>query len=196
MNGWILLHKKIWESENFKYQKNKDKMFLVWIWLLTHADENGKVTSGRHQISRDTGIHESSVKRALANIKSNMYQQPTKQIDYKATSEMTTISILNWHKYQRKPTKQATSEIKQSDQQATTYKEIKNKEVKELDTQQLNKLQIQFPDKQVLEEYEKCKDYIASTGKTYKDYEAMFRNWLRRTETKKENKIIITRRSQ
>ena len=52
---------------------------------------------------------------------------------------------------------------------------------KELDTEQLKKLQIQFPTKSVIQEYEKCKDFIASSGKTYKDYEAMFRNWLRRS---------------
>ena len=57
----------------------------------------------------------------------------------------------------------------------------KSKVSKELDAPQLLKLQQLFPTKSVNLEYEKCKDFIASTGKTYKDYEAMFRNWLRRS---------------
>jgi len=65
---------------------------------------------------------------------------------------------------------------------------------RELTTQQLQDLKIKFPNIDVYEEYDKCKDYIASTGKTYKDYLAMFRNWLRRIDIKKEPEIIITRR--
>lgn len=55
--------------------------------------------------------------------------------------------------------------------------QIKNPDVL---THALRNLQKDFPTKEVKKEYEKAKDYILSTGKTYKDYAAFFRNWLRR----------------
>ena len=114
MNGWILLHKKIWLSPNFQC-KNKSKMFLVWIWLLTYCDENGKVTAGRDQIAREIGISSSSVQRAISNLKSKM----TAEAIIKPNSVFTEFHILNWDKYQRNRTGKRTA----SEQQANTYKE-------------------------------------------------------------------------
>ena len=44
---------------------------------------------------------------------------------------------------------------------------------------QLTELQKDFKNKDVKVEYEKWKDYMLSRGKTYKNYSAAFRNWLR-----------------
>jgi len=179
MNGWILLHKKIWQSENFKFHKNKTNILLIWIWLLTHCDENGVVTAGRYQIAEDTGIHPSSVKRALEQIRFQMSDEVTSEV----TNQYTKICILNWQQYQRK----ANSNRLTSDSQVTTNKEerIKNKEeystILEVEDK-LQDLQEKFKTKSVLAEYEQAKDWLASSGKKYKNYLAFFRNWLRRAK--------------
>lgn len=126
MNGWILLHKKLWESENFRPYKNRGTLILVWIWLLTHCNDKGVVTCGRNQIAEDTDIHPSSVKRALEHFRDKMGVEVT----YEATKVYTKITIKNWSKYQRKATKEVTYKRPTSDLQVTTNKEerIKNKE--------------------------------------------------------------------
>lgn len=123
MNGWIKLHRKIWDSQNFKHRKNIPNLITVWVWLLTHADENGVVTFGRNQISRDTCIHPSSVKRVLCYFRDEM----SAEVTYEPTKLFTKITILNWKKYQSKPTNNATNNRPITDQQPTTNK---NKEVR------------------------------------------------------------------
>ena len=61
-------------------------------------------------------------------------------------------------------------------------REVKLREEKGMESvaQNLEELQKQFPKKQVRQEFEKAKDWLASTGKRKKDYNAFFRNWLRR----------------
>ncbi len=127
MNGWILLHKKIWDSPNFKYQRNRSNIFVVWFWLLCHCSDKGVVTCGRDQIAKATGIHPSSVKRVLEYIRDHM-----PEVTYKATKVYTEITICNWEKYQRKATNEVTHKRPISDLQVTTNKEerIKKKEVK------------------------------------------------------------------
>ena len=57
----------------------------------------------------------------------------------------------------------------------------KSKSLKELDIKDIDKLQQDFPTKDVKGELEKAKDWLSSTGKVKKDYLAFFRNWLRRS---------------
>ena len=128
MDGWILLWKKIWKSDNFQC-KNKSKMILVWIWLLTYCDARGKVTAGRDQIAREIGISSSSVQRAINNLKTKMISE----VNIKPNSIFTEFHILNYLKYQRKANKQADSKRTASEQQADTNKELKNKNI-DIDT--------------------------------------------------------------
>ena len=51
-----------------------------------------------------------------------------------------------------------------------------------------NKLAADFPAVPVLAELETLKDYLAASGKKYKDYAAFARNWMRRAEKDNANK--------
>lgn len=123
MNGWIKLHRKIWNSPNFRYRKNLPNLFIVWIWLLTHANEDGVVTFGRNQISQDTGIHPSSVERVVAHFRSKM----SHEVKYEANKLYSTITILNWSKYQSQPNNEAKYKRSISEVQPNTNK---NKELR------------------------------------------------------------------
>lgn len=129
MNGWILLHKKIFKSKNFANRRNKANLIIVWIWLLTHCDQDGVVTVGRDQVAKDLDLHPSSVKRCFEHFNKNMPEVTTEP-----TNSFTRFTFKNWEKYQRKrPGSRPTS-----DQQVTTNKELKNKERIHICTSLLN----------------------------------------------------------
>jgi hypothetical protein len=197
MNGWFLLYKKIWDNPRF--YKNS-KAIAILVWLFSHCNEKGIVTCGRQQIAIDCGISESSVYRVVTNL-SKIYQGNEPIVNIKTNNHFSTITILKWAELQRPVNNGLNNKRTTSEQPANNHRTlINNKEEiiknKELDTEQLLKLQEKFPTKSVKQEYEKCKDWILANGKTYKDYEAMFKNWLRRSadtrtpSVPKENLVI------
>lgn len=128
MNGWIKLHRKIWENPIV----TKDSEYLaVWIWLLTHAEHKekyelwggqkiklstGQLITGRKKIAKETGVNESKVKRILFDFKSDQ------QIDQQSNTQGSLITILAWNKYQIKDQQsdqRVTNERPTSDQQTT-----------------------------------------------------------------------------
>lgn len=64
--------------------------------------------------------------------------------------------------------------------------EIKNQ--KEIDEDFLNELAGRFPDVNVAYEWEKARDWLASSGKRKKDLRAFLRNWVRRSYEEKSVK--------
>lgn len=125
MNGWILLHKKIWENELFQ---GNPYAFTVWVWLLCHANENGEVKCGRNQIAKDTGVKSETVRYWLTRFLRENYQLTT----IKTTNKYSVFLICNWKEYQRKTTSTSTQVLQENYQPPTTNKEIKNKRNKEL----------------------------------------------------------------
>lgn len=174
MNGWVLLHKKIWASKNFRF-KNKSKMILVWIWLLTHCDENGDVTAGRNQIATDVGISSSSVQRVIDNMRSLSVSEAIIKANNKANKPYTDFHICNWSKYQRKADKQPTANRLATDHQPITNKEVKNKEEY---VPNFLELESEFPNIDVEWEWKKCQNYFSAKGRIVKNWESTFSNWL------------------
>ena len=134
-DGWIKLHRAIWE--NPVVTKDSDH-FILWIWLLTNANfkeieasvggeiitlHPGQLVTGRKKISQQTGVQESKVERVLKAF------EKAQQIEQQTNSRNRVISICSWEKYQqveqqneqRMNNKRTTSE-----QQVNTYKERKN----------------------------------------------------------------------
>lgn len=125
MNGWILLHKKVWDS----VAGSSPSALAVWVWLLTHCDENGVVRCGRNQIAKDTKVKAETVRYWTTRFLRENYQLTT----IKTTNKYTEYRICNWDLYQRKTTNGTTRTLPKNYQQTTTNKEIKNKE-KEIGT--------------------------------------------------------------
>jgi hypothetical protein len=124
-NGWIKLHRKVAEHET----ANNPRWFSVWIHLLLMATHNrstflfngkimklneGEILTGRKEISRISGVSESTVEDILN------YLERQQQIRQRKTTKNRIITILNWHRYQN-PTTKATTKRQQKD----TYKKIK-----------------------------------------------------------------------
>ena len=108
MSGWIKLHRKF--CEKAFYSKDSEKVHL-WVHLLMSANHAGKeellggkpffcasgqFTTGRKQLSRETGISESKIERILT-----YFEKIEQQIKQQKTSTNRLISILNWGQYQQ-----------------------------------------------------------------------------------------------
>ena len=124
MNGWVLLHKKIWDS----VVTSSPYALTIWIWLLTHCDENGTVTCGRNQIAKETRINPETVRYWTTRFLRENNQLTT----IKTTNKYSQFQICKWEEYQRKTTNKTTEKLPTNYQQTTTNKEERIK--KELDT--------------------------------------------------------------
>ena len=140
MSGWIKLHRKF--CEKAFYSKDSEKVHL-WVHLLMSANHSGKeellggkpffcasgqFTTGRKQLSRETGISESKIERILT-----YFEKIEQQIEQQKTSVNRLISILNWDSFQQseQQSEQRVNNDRTTSEQRvnndwTHYKNIKN----------------------------------------------------------------------
>lgn len=108
MEGWISLHRKLMQKAY--YSKDSEKVHL-WIHLLMKANHDGyeemlggkpllckpgQFTTGRKQLSSETGISESKIERILT-----YFEKIEQQIEQQKSTTNRLISILNWAQYQQ-----------------------------------------------------------------------------------------------
>ena len=140
MEGYIKLHRSILKWEWYSDINTQ----VVFLWLLLNANwedsryrgyevPKGSLIAGRKRIAKELKISERSVRTSLEHLKS------TNEITIKSTNKFSVITIVNWEKYQgyeeestNKLTNKLTNNRPTSDQQVTTYKEIKNIRSKEM----------------------------------------------------------------
>lgn len=163
MQGWILLHKKIWENPRF--YKNY-KATTIWLWLLTHCNDKGIVTCGRQQIAEDCGVSESCVYRTLKNF-SKFYLNNDPILNIKPNNRFSTIHILKWSEMQRKVNTSMNNDRTTSEQPVNTNKEerIKKKNIDNTTTNVVTR-QMSCPLTLLKENYPRghleCVEYILS----------------------------------
>jgi len=143
--GWIKLWRKMWNSPH----SCKRGYICVWVWLLTHATHEGQIgentryaffkgkkitlevgqlVCGSKQISRETGVPESTVRRHLRCMQSEH------QIERQSDNRCSLITIVNWNKYQgseRQDGQQVSDKRSSYDDQVNTNRENKNIKKKE-----------------------------------------------------------------
>lgn len=105
--GWIKLHRKI--SDNAFCAGNSERLGF-WINLLILANhkpntfflgrqlmavKEGQFVTGRHQLSRITGVSEMKLERWLT------YMENAQQIKQQKTNKYRVITICNWSSYQQ-----------------------------------------------------------------------------------------------
>ena len=135
MEGWIKLHRKI--TEKSFYKKDSEAVHL-WIHILICANRSnreeilggkkiicnpGQFTTGRKQLSKDTGINESKIERLL-----NKFEKIEQQIKQEKTNTNRLISVINWLEYQsseQTTEQQLNNERTTTEQQLNTLQEVK-----------------------------------------------------------------------
>lgn len=184
MQGWIKSHRKT--IENKIWQKD----LIAWhvFETLLYISNNGVWEGGRFQLAELAHLKDSTTYKALKRL------EKAEMVTLSSNNRFTTISICNWRKYQGSGNSVGNNQVTTKSQQSNTLnriKELENKEYKEkiykkekleLDEKEIAELQDKFPTKSVKSEYESAKDWLASSGRRYKDYLAFFRNWLRRAK--------------
>lgn len=130
MQGWIKVSRKLLENPLAR------KPAWAWLWIVlllkaSHKETNmilngkivlikeGQLVTGRDALSKDSGIHRSSVDRILN------FLEIEHQIEQHKTTKYRLITIVNWNEYQERASNRATTE-----QQMSTIKKDK-KEKKE-----------------------------------------------------------------
>lgn len=143
MEGFIKIMREL-KDKTF-YSKDSEKVHL-WLHLLLSANwkekeellggkpilcKAGQFTTGRKQLSIQTGINESKIERILT-----YFEKIEQQIEQQKTNTNRLISILNWDKFQliEQPIKQRVNNKRTtSEQQVNTLEEYKeDKEYKDV----------------------------------------------------------------
>lgn len=90
-NGWVKLHRKILDNDAIF---RGGSCFPVLCLLMLLADRDGKVTTGRKQLSKLLSINENTVYKALQKLRS------LGTIEIYGNNKYSTIVICNWKEYQ------------------------------------------------------------------------------------------------
>jgi len=129
MQGWIKIHRQIQE----KGYINKPAYVSLWVNLLLLANhkekevmwngnliviKRGQFITGRKELSKLTGIPETTIERILKVFKNGH------QIEQQTYNKYRLITILNWDRYQEPDNKRTTN-----GQQTDTNKNVRRKEV-------------------------------------------------------------------
>lgn len=141
MDGWVKIHRKIFDSPTIK---GDPEALAVWLYLITNAAYKpfytffggkkvlinaGELITGRKKIAENTGVSESKIFRLLKRF------ELEQQIEQQSTAHGSVIAIKNWHIYQEseQPIEQQMNNQRTTDEQLmNTKKEIKEyKEHKE-----------------------------------------------------------------
>lgn len=148
--GWTKSWRKKWDNPSLRGRPNH---LLVWDWIISHAVfkeqecgrtvrfkgklielEDGQLTCGSHEISLDTGVKPSTVRRVVKDLVS---EQLVEQLFSHSCS---LIKVKNWSSYQgsEQPSEQRmSSELAANEQRVSTKEEEKNhknkKKLPELD---------------------------------------------------------------
>ena len=213
-DGFIKIHRSIMKWEWYQDQNT----VAVFLHLLLNANwedcryrgyevPRGSLVVGRKAIAKTLGISEQSVRTSLEHLKS------TNEITIKSTNRFSIITITNWEKFQclenestNKSTNNLTNNQPTTNQQLTTYKEIKNirnkeyknniftpptlEEVKSYCNERQNNV-----DAETFISFYESKGWMVGKNKM-KDWKASVRTWERnRGSQKKQAPIDIYRQT-
>ena len=194
MNGWIKLHKRIrkhwvWEHPDF---------LLAWIDMLMMANWKDQKRIYKDEIifikrgSFPTSLRKLADRWGFSVNKLNRFIKLLKKdtmIDTHTDYGFTLVKIVNYEQYQVKNDTQTDTVVDTPvDTVGVTTIRSNKKEKKNIYSKesQIKKIEeniealiLEFIGVDVNSEFEKFKDYLIANGKTYKNYNAAFRNWLR-----------------
>lgn len=136
MDIWyIKLHRKILEWEWYG-DSNVTRVFLHFLLIANREEKKWRgvtipkwsLVTGRLQLSETLWLSERQIRTALTKLKT------TNEIAIQTTNYFSVIEVKNWQMYQDQKTSKTTNERPTRDQRTTTPKEVKNIEVKNIDT--------------------------------------------------------------
>lgn len=142
--------------------------------------KRGSFITSLQSLSKRTGVSIMCLRTSLSRLKS------THELTIKTSNKYTVISINKYSDYQ--PTNTLDNKQLTNKQQTTNNNRKNNKRIikkREIETLTQSELEIiatdyQVPISFVISKLDDLKNYCASNGKTYKDYQATLRNWVKK----------------
>ena len=173
-------------------------MKLFWVYLLTKCDHAGiwdvdiDLAAFQIGVELDETTILNTFNRKIVPFKDGKWFVP-KFIEYQygelnenVNAHKSVIKILQKYRLnvdnQLLPNSSATVQDKDKDK----VKDKKKDQIQDI-KQNLSNLKEKFPNKNVEAEFDKWIDYMLSKGKTYRNYSAAFRNWLRNDQFDKKD---------
>lgn len=191
-DGWLKLHRQALHNPVRLFDQTAWHVFTT---LLLLADRKGAWSGGRQQLAAHTGLV------AITAYKAAKRLEKLGMISISSNSRFTAFSICKWDEYQHFGNSMVTAE--EQSKNTLTRKRIEKNNTNSLrslvsareqflglSADELNPYRAKFPNKDVAGEYDKACDFLRSSNKRYQDYEAFFRNWLRRADDKHTAAIL------
>jgi len=220
MQGWVSIHRKIMDTAIYK-----DSEYVhLWLHLLLKANhkdadillggsvisvKRGQLVTGRKALSRETGINESKIQRALKAF------EKCHQIEQQTFSKYRLISIANYDSYQEGE-QQTNSKRTANEQQVNTNNNVNNENnvnnkgssVAQLPCTKGDIYYIQqsdidtwadaYPAVDVFQELRKIYAWLSANPsklKTLKGCPRFVNNWFSRTQDQGGNKKVNTNKT-
>lgn len=205
-----VIHTRFWKDEFIGELSLSEK--IIFIYLLTNDKVNicGIYEITDREVIFDTGVSSDQLAKAKKRL-----HEAGKILFYNSWVKIVNVDKYNSYKgdsnnkCRAKELELAPSELRTDDTSVGTSDEtsvgggatlleirnkkleIKNKKQEKeggliLSNEEIDEFQSVFTGANVKKEYRTAQDWLASTGKTKKDYRAFFRNWLRRVSEEKE----------
>lgn len=182
-NGWVKLHRKALESEVW----GDVTAFRVLTWCLLRADHRtGKLTTGRDVGAKDCKLKPSTFYKSLLRLQK--YKIIT-LVTRKVTIKYTEITINKWPLYQSSNS-HSNNQVTIRSQSSNTIQEKKELRIKKTPYNPPLEVLEEIAEKYgvpltfVSYQLETLQNYIASSGKAYKDPTAALRNFVLRDAKK------------
>lgn len=119
--GWIKNH-KLWVFWTYCLMKASHREFDAIVGLQVIRLMPGQFVFGRRKASEETGLSQQEIRTILA------FLIKAGNLTIKTTNKFSIITIVNWHIYQAKETDNQPADQPTTNQQLTTYKNIRIKE--------------------------------------------------------------------
>jgi len=192
--GKIWLHRKLLEDIIF----DNEKGLKVWLWCLLKASWKERIVLlGRNKIKINKGQFIFGREKASEELKMSpstayfwmRFLRVNSYINIKTTNKYSIISVKNWQKYQSVNSKVNNKKTTKRQQKDTNNKVNKVNKVNK--RREGGKISLPFIKKlkenekfrwlDIDDELERWKDWKTSKGRVFKNNQAAFRNWLRKS---------------
>lgn len=187
--GWFKIWREIDNSEIF----NDANALRVFIYLLCNIDrKTGSMRIGRFWLAERLGLNSNTIYKILKRL-----EKKYKMVTQSSNNRFTTITLLNWAKYQESDkmvTQSSNNKVTTGQQQSNTLQEVENIELRNTERElspknsynylenipqeDLISLQERFhvTEGQIRTKAQQLLEYCRMHGKKYRDYQAFLRN--------------------